>query len=187
MPATSMLPFATGGARISYYLGMETKRGLPTNPLSEPPDEETHALAADLTAAPANKEDAPAPPAREQPLILVVDDVVDNLVVISLGLQHHGYRVVTAGNGEEAIRVATLSQPDLILMDIGMPQMDGLDATRKIRASEALRNIPVVAITAFSTDGFRRAAYDVGFNGYLVKPVDFARLHELIHNLLAPK
>ncbi len=172
---------------MSYYLAMDTNRGRPTSPLSAPPDEDTHALAADLTAAaPADDEDT-LDTSRSKYLILVVDDMVDNLVVISLGLQHHGYRVVTAANGAEAIRVATLSQPDLILMDIGMPQMDGLDATRKIRASAALRNIPVVAITAFSTDGFRRAAYDVGFNGYLVKPIDFARLHELIRNLLPPK
>lgn len=167
---------------------MEAKKGLPTNPLGDLPDEDTHALADDaLTAAPAAAAADALDPTRSKPLILIVDDMVDNLVVISLGLQHHGYRVVTAGNGEEAIKVATLSQPDLILMDIGMPQMDGLAATRKIRASEALREIPVVAITAFSTDGFRRAAYDVGFNGYLVKPIDFTRLHELIRNLLPAK
>jgi CheY-like chemotaxis protein len=91
---------------------------------------------------------------------------------------------VTASNGEEAVRVAALANPDIILMDIGMPQLDGLGATRKIREKEALRTVPIIALTAFSTDGFRRAAYDVGFDGYLVKPINFDRLHELIRGLL---
>jgi CheY-like chemotaxis protein len=120
-------------------------------------------------------------------LILVVDDVVDNSVLISLDLQAEGYRVITASNGEEAVRIAAIARPDLILMDIGMPGLDGLGATRKIREDEALQSIPVIAITAFSTDGFRRAAYDAGFNGYLTKPIDFARLHKLIQGLLPVK
>ena len=120
-------------------------------------------------------------------LVLVVDDSVDNVVVLSLALQGEGYRVVTASNGEEAVSVATLTQPNIILMDISMPLLDGLAATRQIRENEALRDVPVIAITAFSTDGFRRAAYDVGIAGYLVKPIDLQRLYELIRRLLAPK
>jgi len=120
-------------------------------------------------------------------LVLVVDDSVDNVVVLSLALQGEGYRVVTASNGKEAVTVATLTQPNIILMDISMPLLDGLAATRQIRENEALRDVPVIAITAFSTDGFRRAAYDVGIAGYLVKPIDFQRLYELIRRLLAPK
>ncbi|HKG23777.1 MAG TPA: response regulator [Blastocatellia bacterium] len=117
-------------------------------------------------------------------LVLVVDDVVDNIVVISLSLQQAGYRVVTASNGEEAINVATLSNPDIILMDIGMPVLDGLGAARKIRDDPALSRIPIVAVSAFNTDGFLRAAYDVGFNGYLTKPINFDRLFDLIKSLL---
>ena len=116
--------------------------------------------------------------------ILVVDDVVDNLVLISLDLQQLGYRVVTSSNGEEALKIASLTQPDLILMDIGMPELGGLGATRKIREYPTLRGIPVIAVTAFGTDGFRRAAYDAGFDGYLTKPIDFNRLHDLIRSLL---
>lgn len=118
-------------------------------------------------------------------LVLVVDDIVDNVVVLSLNLQRQGYQVVTASNGEEAVRVATLLRPNIILMDIGMPELDGLGATRKIREDAELRAIPVVAVTAFSTAGFRRAAYDVGFDGYLTKPIDFPQLHELMNRLLA--
>ena len=120
-------------------------------------------------------------------LVLVVDDSIDNVVVLSLALQGEGYRVVTASNGKEAVSVATLTQPNIILMDISMPLLDGLAATRQIRENEALRDVPVIAITAFSTDGFRRAAYDVGIAGYLVKPIDFQRMYELIRRLLAPK
>ena len=117
-------------------------------------------------------------------LVMVVDDIVDNLVVISLHLQQEGYRVVTAADGEEAIQVAALSQPDLILMDISMPGLDGLAATRQLREHPNLSSIPVVAITAFSTDGFRRAAYDAGLDGYLTKPLDFKRLDDLVRSLL---
>jgi CheY-like chemotaxis protein len=98
---------------------------------------------------------------RAQFLILVVDDSADNVAMLSLDLQQQGYRVVTATNGEEAVSVAIFTRPDLILMDISMPQLDGLAATTKIRAHDALREVPVIAVTAFGTDGFRRAAYDV--------------------------
>ena len=117
-------------------------------------------------------------------LVLVVDDTVDNLVIISLHLQQSGYRVVTANDGEEAIKVASLTHPDLILMDISMPGLDGLGATRKIREHPTLRPVPVIAVTAFTTEGFQRAAYDAGMEGYLTKPIDFERLNDLIRSLL---
>ena len=119
-------------------------------------------------------------------LILVVDDSADNVAMISLFLQQQGYRVVTAANGEDAVTVATQMMPNLILMDINLPNLDGLGATRRIRESDALRDIPVVAITAFGTEGFQRAAYDVGVSGYLTKPLDLDRLHQLIARLLSP-
>ena len=117
-------------------------------------------------------------------LVLVVDDTVDNLVILSLHLQQSGYRVVTAGDGEEAIKVAALSNPDLILMDLSMPGLDGLGATRKIREHQTMRPVPVVAVTAFNTEGFKRAAHDAGIDGYITKPIDFERLNDLIRSLL---
>jgi two-component system chemotaxis response regulator CheY len=117
-------------------------------------------------------------------LIMIVDDTPDSLIVTSLYLQQEGYRVITASNGEEALKVAEISAPDLILMDIGMPGLDGLGATRRLREHPTLRLVPVVALTAFSTDGFRRAAYDAGIDGYLTKPADFDRLNELVRRLL---
>lgn len=119
-------------------------------------------------------------------LILAVDDSPDNLAVISLNLQQQGYRVVTAGNGEDAISVARQTLPNLILMDINLPELDGLAATRRIREHEPLHDVPVVAITAFGTEGFQRAAYDAGVSGYLTKPLDFDRMNQLIARLLSP-
>jgi two-component system, cell cycle response regulator DivK len=119
-------------------------------------------------------------------LILVVDDSADNVAVISLDLQQQGYRVVTASNGEDAVNVATQMLPNLILMDINLPSLDGLGATRRIHEINTLREVPIVAITAFGTEGFQRAAYDAGVSGYLTKPIDFDRMHLLIARLLSP-
>ena len=121
---------------------------------------------------------------RSTKTVLVVDDSHDNLVLVSLALQDKGYRVVTASNGEEAVASAKIAGPDLILMDIAMPQLDGLEATRRIREQEGNERIPVIALTAFDTDGFRKAAHDAGFSGYLTKPIDFDRLFNLIRMLL---
>jgi two-component system, cell cycle response regulator DivK len=132
---------------------------------------------------------SPAPdtePAEDElhHLVLVVDDSIDNLTLLSLDLQQNGYRVATATNGEEAVKVAAMVNPDLILMDLAMPGVDGLESTRQIRLSEDLKHIPVIALTAFNTDGFRRAAHQTGFDGYLTKPVDFDRLHDLMRRLI---
>jgi len=119
-------------------------------------------------------------------LILVADDSADSVAMISLYLQTEGYRVVTAANGEDAIRVATQTAPNLILMDISMPTLDGLGATRRIREDPALRDIPIIAVTAHGTEGFQRAAYDVGVSGYLTKPIEMDRMCNLIGHLLSP-
>jgi CheY-like chemotaxis protein len=112
--------------------------------------------------------------------ILVVDDMTDNLILISLALQNNGHRVLTAQSGEQALKVASIAKPDLILMDIAMPDVDGLAATRRLRKIPELRHTPVIALTAFETQGFRQAAYEAGFDGYLTKPVDFEKLNNLI-------
>ena len=133
-----------------------------------------------------NKAASKGQPIGPKFLILVVDDSADNVAMISLFLQQQGYRVLTAGNGEDAIAVATQMMPNLILMDINLPTLDGLGATRRIRENDALRDIPIVAITAFGTEGFQRAAYDVGVSGYLTKPLDLDRMSQLIARLLSP-
>lgn len=137
---------------------------------------------------PIERKDVSIQPQPVEPkfLILVVDDSADNVAMISLDLQQQGYRVVTASNGEDAITVAISMMPNLILMDINLPTLDGLGATRRIRENDALREVPIIAITAFGTEGFQRAAYDAGVSGYLTKPLDLDRMHQLIGRLLSP-
>jgi CheY-like chemotaxis protein len=117
-------------------------------------------------------------------LILVAEDSPDSAIPISLHLQQAGYKVVMANDGEEAVKVTALSRPDLILMDLSMPVLDGLAATKRIREESPSPYIPIIAITAFSTSGFLQAAHDVGFDGYLTKPIDFNRMDDLIKTLL---
>jgi CheY-like chemotaxis protein len=125
--------------------------------------------------------------AGELPKVLVVDDTNDNLVLISLAVQEMNCRVVTAVNGEDALAVAVLAEPQLILMDIAMPVLDGIEATRLIRQQEKLKDVPVVILSAFDTDAFRQKAIEAGVNGYFTKPVDFDRLRQFIQKLLSGK
>ena len=138
---------------------------------------------------PLKRENAPAErqPMGKEFLILVVDDAADNVAVISLALQQQGYKVVTASNGEDAVRVAEQTRPNLVLMDINLPELDGLGATRRILENEALRDVPVVVVTAFGTEGFQRAAYDAGASGYLTKPIELDRMTQLVARLLSPE
>ncbi len=159
-------------ARWMNYNLQAVKKQLPTTPLDP----------ANVPADQSRKESEPK--SLIDYLVLVVDDSIDNLTLISLELQHNGYRVATATDGEEALKVAAMVKPDCIIMDLAMPGVDGLESTRQIRQDENLKDIPVIALTAFSTDGFRRAAHETGFDGYLTKPVDFDRLHDLIGRLI---
>jgi CheY-like chemotaxis protein len=168
--------------------GNETVGLFPPRASAALADDDIHATAAPPTTHLQQGEDANTQEFTPQDfLVLVVDDTVDNLVIISLHLQQSKYRVVTATNGEEALKVAALTNPDLILMDLSMPGLDGLGATRKIREHPTLRPVPVVAVTAFNTEGFKRAAHDAGIDGYITKPIDFERLNDLIRSLLPVK
>ena len=137
----------------------------------------------ETTQLPTTEELNPEDETRER-VILLAEDSADSAVPISLHLQQAGYQVVMANDGEEAVKVAMLSRPDLILMDLAMPVLDGLAATRRIREEPSAPYIPIVAITAFSTSGFLQAAHDVGFDGFLTKPIDFEKMDELIKTLL---
>lgn len=107
----------------------------------------------------------------EKKLILLVEDHPDNVVVYRTILEHYGYRVLTASSGAEGLRLAEEELPDLILMDISLPVMDGCEATRLLKAAERTRHIPVVAVTAHSQAEFRARAEKAGCDGFLVKPV----------------
>lgn len=116
--------------------------------------------------------------------ILVVedDDMLKDMMVEALGLMD--YEVLTAGNGCEALARVEASPPDLILMDIGMPEMDGYEATRRLKASESTRAIPIVALTAHASNSDRQKVMEAGADDYESKPVDFARLFQKIDTLL---
>lgn len=117
--------------------------------------------------------------------ILVVEDFEDNRFMMRRLLELGGYRVIEAINGQEAVQMAAQARPDLILMDLSLPQIDGLAATRSIRQLDGLARIPIIAISAHDTSDFRTEALAAGCNEYLTKPVDFDRLESLLKELLA--
>jgi CheY-like chemotaxis protein len=119
--------------------------------------------------------------------IMVVEDFEDNRFMMRRLLEMSGYRVVEAMNGEEAVEVAQREQPNLILMDLSLPLLDGLAATRRIRNHAALRNVPIVAVSAHDTADFHADALAAGCNDYVTKPIDFDQLEELLSRLLPKK
>ncbi|MGB7921654.1 MAG: response regulator [Pyrinomonadaceae bacterium] len=116
--------------------------------------------------------------------ILVVEDNIDTRLVVSLTLQQAGYYVVTAANGDEAMKVAGHALPDLIIMDLDMPQREGFATTRRILQHAELRGVAVVAVTAYDTEGMRQSARDAGCSGYLTKPIDFDQLDRMLKQIL---
>ena len=116
--------------------------------------------------------------------IMVVEDFEDNRFMMRRLLEMSGYRVVEAENGEEAVRRAGTEQPDLILMDLSLPLLDGLAATRQIRQNTELRHVPVVAVSAHDTADFHAEALAAGCNEYVTKPIDFDELEEVLNRLL---
>jgi two-component system, cell cycle response regulator DivK len=118
------------------------------------------------------------------PKILLVEDNELNRDMLSRRLQRKGYTVVTAHDGEEGHSLAHSESPDIILMDISLPVMDGWEVTRRLKASEATRHIPIIALTAHALVTDRTKAFEVGCDDYDTKPVDFGRLSEKIDSLL---
>ena len=104
--------------------------------------------------------------------VLLVEDNEVNRYLVRFVLEKGGFRVITAGNGREAIELARLHQPDMILMDIQMPVMDGYEATVQLKADAQLRAIPVVALTAFAMPHEREQAMAAGCAGHIEKPID---------------
>lgn len=119
-----------------------------------------------------------------QPLVLLAEDNQANVETYSNYLVSYGYRLITASNGSEAVFLATSHQPDLILMDIQMPAMDGLEAIRQIRALPELVRTPIIALTALAMPGDREKCMEVGANEYLTKPIRLRYLVNKISELL---
>jgi two-component system, cell cycle response regulator DivK len=122
-----------------------------------------------------------------QKTVLLVEDNEDNLVVYRTILEHVGYRVLEARDGEEGVRRAREDHPDIILMDISIPKMDGWEATRHLKASDDTRGIPVIALTAHALEEDRQRALQVGCDGYLAKPIEPRRVVEEVGRFLAAR
>ena len=122
--------------------------------------------------------------AAELPTVLLVEDTEDNRFMMRRLLEMSGYRVVEAMNGEEAVQLARAESPQLILMDLSLPVIDGLAATRLIRKVPALQATPIIAVSAHDTSDFQDEAVEAGCNSYVTKPIDFNELELLIQQLL---
>lgn len=116
--------------------------------------------------------------------ILLVEDHEDNRIVYSTILEHFGYRVLLAGDGAEGVRMAREFSPDLVLMDVSIPVMDGWQATATLKADPATARIPVIALTAHALPADRERAQEVGCDGYLAKPVEPRRVLEEVRRFL---
>ena len=114
------------------------------------------------------------------PTVLVADDTESVRVVLRMQLKVLGYRVLEAQSGKEAIELCARERPDLILMDVSMPHLDGLAATRLLRQTVETRYIPVVALSAFHDSDFRECALAAGCNDFVSKPIDMKSLDEII-------
>ncbi|AKG20112.1 GAF domain-containing protein [Calothrix sp. 336/3] len=118
------------------------------------------------------------------PLILMAEDNEANIITVSSYLTAKGYRLILANNGQEAVDLANSQQPDLILMDIQMPGMDGLEAIKHIRSNPDTINIPIIALTALAMAGDREKCLEAGANDYLTKPVKLKQLANTIQGFL---
>jgi CheY-like chemotaxis protein len=118
------------------------------------------------------------------PKILLVEDNEMNRDMLSRRLQRKGYTVVSAHDGEQGHLLAHSENPDIILMDISLPVMDGWEVTRLLKADVATRHIPIIALTAHALVSDRKKAFEVGCDDYDTKPIDFGRLGEKIESLL---
>ena len=109
-------------------------------------------------------------------IILVVEDNQEDWDMLSRRPQRRGYRVVHAADGQQAVEMAARARPDLILMDVGLPVMDGLEATRRIRARAETQTTPIIAVTAHAMSADRERVLQAGCNDYHAKPVELPRL-----------
>lgn len=119
------------------------------------------------------------------PTILLVDDHDDIRDMMTRHLQKHGYTVVTATNGVEAVLATAQAAPALILMDINMPELDGYEATMQIREADREKRIPVIALTAYALPGDEARAMAAGCDGFHTKPIDVEKLLEQISELIS--
>jgi two-component system cell cycle response regulator DivK len=122
---------------------------------------------------------------RDVATVLLVEDTEDNRQMMRRLLEMSGFRVVEAKNGKEAVDVAFEVQPQIILMDLSLPIIDGLAATRQIRKRPELNAVPIVAVSAHDTADFHSEALDAGCDAYVTKPINYTELEDLVNRLIA--
>ena len=118
------------------------------------------------------------------PKLLYVEDNPDNVYMLTQRLSRRGFDVVVAGDGAEALALVRQEAPDLILMDLSLPELDGWEATRRLKADAATRDLPVIALSAHAMADDRDKALHAGCDAFETKPVDFPRLLDTIARLL---
>jgi two-component system cell cycle response regulator DivK len=116
--------------------------------------------------------------------ILVVEDDQDNREMVLKVLKHNGYQAIEAVDGQEAIEKAKTEDPDLILLDLYIPKMDGYEVTRRLKGDQGLKHIPIIALTAHAMKGNREEALAAGCDGYIAKPINVRELPQQIEHFL---
>ena len=116
--------------------------------------------------------------------ILIVEDEPKNMKLLRDLLQRFGYEILEAPDGEQGVKITGEKIPDLILMDIMMPKMDGLEATRIIKADNKTKHIPVIALTSYAMKGDREKTLEAGCDGYIAKPIDIQEVLKTIEHFL---
>lgn len=116
--------------------------------------------------------------------ILIVEDNPQNMRLFEMVIGIKGYTLLTATDGEEALKTAIREHPDLIIMDIQLPGMDGLEVTRKLRENSAFSRIPIIAVTAYAMSGDKEKAIAAGCNAYMTKPFNIHELYGMITEML---
>lgn len=116
--------------------------------------------------------------------VLLVEDLDETRYFMRLELEERGYRVIEAADGGKAVEMTASERPDIILMDLSLPVLDGLAATEQIRQQAGMRDVPIVAVTAHQETDYRAHAQHSGFSAYATKPIDFDWLSDLLESLL---
>jgi two-component system cell cycle response regulator DivK len=122
---------------------------------------------------------------RAKKFFLVVEDFEDSRFMMRRLLEMAGYNVLEASDGEQAVKIAVEARPALILMDLSLPKLDGLSATRQIRQKRGLKAVPIVAVSAHDSPQSRTEALEAGCDEYVTKPIDFDHLTKLLRRFLA--
>jgi len=119
--------------------------------------------------------------------ILIVEDNQQNMKVVEMTLRPHGYTLLEATNGEEALEIAVRDKPDLIIIDIQLPKVNGLEVTRRLRQMPVFSHIPIIAVTAYAMKGDKEKAIDAGCNAYLTKPINTRELPGVVAKMLSER